>query len=292
MLNCNIVTMKESVLAIDTGGTGTRLWHGDGAVRRISTIRCYGDYLAMVKNAVRETGAETVVIGIAAIVDKHRIVVNAVNLGPEWSGKNLAADILADSPSLKRAAVLQDTEAAGYKAQTQLADNTEAMLITLSTGVGGAWVNNQFVKPLELGHLPLNLSGKDSLCGCGQLGCSEADLCGAAIKQLHGKAAEDIDDPEFWSDYGYKIGRFFMALTSLFKLKKLVLIGGISSRYELFRQTCGEYLQKHLKYVPLPEITIMDEPDNVGAYGAYIYGSLQTNNRDWTTRVLTESVIT
>jgi predicted NBD/HSP70 family sugar kinase len=269
------MSTTRSVLGIDTGGTTTRMWCGKGDIRRFDTPRDYDKYLNMVGQAVREANANTVVIGVPAIVERHQKVVTAVNLGQEWSGKDLAADLRALTGA-SEVVILQDTEAAGYTLQEQLhVEESHAMLITLSTGIGGAWVCKQFVEPLQLGHMPFDFSGKGHVCTCGQTGCVEAELGGWAINKVHGPA-ENIDDPEFWKDYGTKAGRFFLALTTQFRLQKIGLMGGISQKWGAFEDHCIEYMQTHLKHVPMPQICIMHDGDSVGVKGAYYFGGTGT----------------
>jgi len=269
------MSTAHTVLGIDTGGTTTRMWSGKGNIRRFDTPHDYDEYLNMVRQEVQEANANTVVIGVPAIVERHQKVVAAINLGKEWSGKDLAADV-STLTGATEVVILQDTEAAGYALQEQLhAAESHAMLITFSTGVGGAWVSKKFVEPLEVGHLPLDLSGKRNVCTCGQTGCVEADLGGWAVKKLHG-SAENINDPEFWRDYGTKAGRFFLAVTTQFRLQRIGLIGGISQKWDAFEGPCMEYLQTHLKHVPMPQICIMHGGDSVGVKGAYYFGSSRT----------------
>lgn len=257
-------------IGIDSGASHTRIWDGTEHIQKIQTPHSYTHYLQCLYDLLKDRQPiHNLAIALAAIVGTKNII-TAVNLGEEWSERPIALDLAHLLQITGEIILLQDTEAAGYAVQARELDELEpTMLVTLSTGVGGALVTRDLVMPLEVGHFPLNVSGHDAVCGCGQLGCVEADLSGSGIYRVTGVQAELIEDPFFWETYGRQLGKFFMAIASLFKLKQIVLIGGVSQRHALFLKHAKTYLEEKLKYVPVPIIRVLHMGDNIGVYGSY-----------------------
>ncbi len=257
-------------IGVDSGASFTRFWDGEHEVMKLRTPHIYTQYLQLLYERLRPyEPIQSLAIALPAIVEKQRIV-KALNLGDEWDGKHIEADIRNLLQVTGKILILQDTEAAGYAVQNQELHGMEpTMLITLSTGVGGALVTRKCVMPLEVGHIPLNLSGNSIKCGCGQYGCVAADLSGIELGKRLGTGSENLEDHEFWSNYGIELGKFFMTLSALFKLRQIVLIGGVSQRYPLFLEQTVRYLEANLKYVPIPTIRVLQQGDSIGVSGAY-----------------------
>jgi predicted NBD/HSP70 family sugar kinase len=257
-------------IGVDSGASFTRIWDGEHEVFRLRTPHTYAQYLQFLYESLRSyEPIQSLAIALAAIVEKQRIV-KALNLGEEWDGRNIEADIRSLLRVTGKILILQDTEAAGYAVQNQELHGMEpTMLVTLSTGVGGALVTREYVMPLEVGHITLNLSGNSTKCGCGQYGCVAADLSGTELYKRLGVQLEHLDDPEFWSNYGIELGKFFLILSALFKLKQIALIGGVSQRYTLFLEQTKRYLETNLKYVSLPIVRVLQTGDRIGVYGAH-----------------------
>jgi glucokinase len=270
-----------SIIGIDSGATLTRIWNGQGEVRRISTPRGYSDYLRFIAGELRgDQPLESLVVALAAIVERQRVTV-APNLEPDWVGQDFAGDLRKQLDIRGTVTLCQDTEAAGYGVQAhELDDLDPTLLATLSSGVGGALVRSDTVEPLEVGHMVLNLSGANRRCACGQLGCVEADLSGTGILAWRGQRAEQIEEPAFWQDYGRQLGRFFLVVTVLFKLKQIVLIGGLSTRAPLFLDEARRELAASLVYVPLPVIRLARQGDALGVVGAHRLAELQLVGRE------------
>ena len=146
------------------------------------------------------------------------------------------------------------------------------MVVTLSTGVGGALIADGYVSPLEIGHIPLNLRSQNTPCACGQNGCVEADISGTAIHRLLGMRAEEVDDRAFWKEYASYLGQCLSVMTLLFKLKQILLMGGLSNKSDYFLGETQAYLEKNVTYVPVPVIRVSTLGDHAGVYGAYEVG--------------------
>ena len=260
------------ILGIDTGATFTRIWDGKNPVTKIKTPFEYGEYLEFIKVKIKASQrVQHLVIALPAVIEGQRIT-NVPNLGESWQRRNIKADLTAICPFLENVVVLQDTHAAAYGIQSHEQVTLPALVVTLSTGVGGALIANGYVSPLEIGHIPLNLRNRNTPCVCGQIGCVEADISGTAIHRLLGIKAEEVDDRAFWEEYASYLGRCLSVLTLLFKLKQIILMGGISNKSDYFLCETQAYLERNITYVPIPLIQVSTLGDHAGVYGAYAVG--------------------
>lgn len=261
-----------TILGIDTGATFTRIWDGENSVTKTKTPATYDQYLELLKKRITASqGVQHLVIALPAVIEGQRVT-NVPNLGESWQRRDIKADMTALCPSLENVVVLQDTHAAAYGIRSHEQVRLPALVVTLSTGVGGALIADGFVSPLEIGHIPLNLRNRNTPCVCGQIGCVEADISGTAIHKLLGKRAEEVDDRAFWKEYASYLGRCLSVLTLLFKLKQIVLMGGLSNKSDYFLAETQAYLERNITYVPTPVIRVSKLGDHAGVYGAYEVG--------------------
>jgi predicted NBD/HSP70 family sugar kinase len=261
-----------TILGIDTGATFTRIWDGENSVTKTKTPATYDQYLELLKKRITASqGVQHLVIALPAVIEGQRVT-NVPNLGESWQRRDIKADMTALCPSLENVVVLQDTHAAAYGIRSHEQVRLPALVVTLSTGVGGALIADGFVSPLEIGHIPLNLRNRNTHCACGQIGCVEADISGTAIHKLLGKRAEEVDDRVFWKEYASYLGRCLSVLTLLFKLKQIVLMGGLSNKSDYFLAETQAYLERNITYVPTPVIRVSRLGDHAGVYGAYEVG--------------------
>ena len=260
------------ILGIDTGATFTRIWDGKNPVLKTKTPFEYDEYLELLERTIESSqGVQHLVIALPAVIEGQRVT-NVPNLGESWQRRNIKADLTAICPSLENVIVLQDTHAAAYGIQSHEHVALPAMVVTLSTGVGGALIADGYVSPLEIGHIPLNLRNQNTPCVCGQTGCVEADISGTAIYKLLGVRAEEADDRAFWKKYASYLGRCLSVLTLLFKLKQIILMGGISNKSGYFLGETQSYLERNIIYVPIPVMQVSTLGDHAGVYGAYEVG--------------------
>ena len=262
-------------LGIDTGGSFTRIWDGQSEISKLLTPRNYGSYLRLLKHEIlKYTPVQSLVIALPSAIEEQCIF-NAPNLGKSWCDKDILSDLHNILPEIDKISIIQDTEAAVYGIMNyEGIESKPAMVITLSTGIGGALVLEDFIKPLEIGHMIVNISGQNMKCSCGQIGCVEADLSGSGILRRTGVKPEKLFDLEFWCNYGKELGRFLSILVPLFRLKLVILIGGITNKHEFFLEQTKQHLNDNLKYIKPPEIRISSLVDKAGVYGAYWLNSV------------------
>jgi predicted NBD/HSP70 family sugar kinase len=261
-----------TILGIDTGATFTRIWDGKKTVTKTKTPSTYDEYLALLKRMLESSqDVQHLVIALPAVIEAQRVT-NVPNLGDSWQRRDIKADLTVTCPALENVIVLQDTHAAAYGIQRHEQVVLPALVVTLSTGVGGALIADGYVSPLEIGHIPLNLRNQNTPCVCGQIGCVEADISGTAIYKLLGVQAEEVNDGAFWKEYASYLGHCLLVLTLLFKLKQIILMGGISNKSDYFLSETQSYLERNITYVSVPLIQVSALGDHAGVYGAYEVG--------------------
>ena len=262
------------ILGIDTGASSTRIWDGTNPVLKTKTPFEYDEYLEFLKQTIASgQPVQHLAVALPGVIE-GQCITNLPNLGESWQSKDIKADLIGMFPSLETVAVLQDTHAAAFGIQRyEGIAALPALVVTLSTGVGGALIADGYVSPLEIGHIPLNLRKKNTLCACGQVGCVEADISGSAIYKLLGVRAEKVNDRAFWKEYATYLGQCLSVLTLLFKLKQIILMGGLSNKSDYFLGETQSYLERNITYVPIPVIQVSTLEDYAGVYGAYEVGA-------------------
>jgi len=165
--------------------------------------------------------------------------------------------------------------------------------LSLGTGIGGgAILEKQLVRgsngcALEVGHVVLDYSC-DLDCACGNKGCWET-LVGAKALSNHYQvlsgekvSAEEIaqrarkEDPiaiQCFEKLGLWFGRGLGQLNNIFDPQKIILSGGLSHSFELFKEKTIEEMKKHSyqrKINRFPEIVLSKKQKSAGLLGALV----------------------
>jgi predicted NBD/HSP70 family sugar kinase len=193
------------VLAVDLGGSNTRLTRKDG--ERIGRVTKYDtpvDYERALTTLAVQTQVlfggrrpDAVGIGVAAKVAHGRLVSAGKLEENGWIDLPFAEDVAAalDVPA---GYLLLDNDAnAGADAERRARLNVQmGAFLADGTGLGGAWYFPEGTIPDEPGHYDLK---PGALCGCGQDGHIEAHIGGAGIEAKYGQRGETIphSDPRW-----------------------------------------------------------------------------------------------
>lgn len=261
-------------VGVDTGASRTRICIGGRTEAVFETPKTYESYMSRLSHQLSTAGPiGNVVVAVPSVVEEGRVL-EPPNLGGGWEGRDLAAELRTRSENISGAVkVIQDTFAAAVGLQkTGAIENLPTIILTLSTGLGGAVLWRDGIRPLEVGHAILDLSGQQSPCNCGQVGCAEADLSGTAVARDTTFWSGSLP-VSYWSSYGEKLGRFISVLSPMFMARDVVLFGGVTAKSALFLPSCERVVQATVRRVPAPRVRALPESNTVGAYGSWVLAS-------------------
>jgi glucokinase len=194
-----------SRLAIDIGGTHTRIAAAGGQVARFATEPDYRAQLAAVTRAIRSAGIAPSAAGVSftgRLDPAGRSVTVSLNL-PDYAGRPLRDDLAAELSCPVRVAHDATCGLLGEHASGGLRGIDRCGYVTLSTGVGAALrlgrAGHFVVLTTEAGHQLV--AGNNRRCACGQHGCLETLTGGRALERHTGRPLAELDDERFWRDY-------------------------------------------------------------------------------------------
>lgn len=200
--------MEKFSIGVDIGGTKVLGGIVDEAGNILTTHRedtpkaggraLTQTIIGVIQELLSQHDAASVGISAAGFVSSDRQTMLATPNIAGWNGVNLKAEI---SREINLPVVIEnDANAAAWGEAVYGAGRgeSELMMVTVGTGIGGGLVNNgslyrgAFGVAAEFGHMRLVPGGH--LCGCGSYGCFEQYASGSA---LHRHLLEAIAlDPE------------------------------------------------------------------------------------------------
>lgn len=305
--------MKRYYYGIDVGGMSVKGGiineFGEVVYKTVSPIEKNSALVSIdnVVSALRKYAAEknlpfnSAGIGVPCIFNKKTGVVSygnnldfkGVNLRKYFSEKfNLKLTIANDAD----AALVGEYYFGAGKGYNNVA------LITIGTGIGGAFIHNGKLLTSEtscfgeIGHTVIMLGGKK--CACGQNGCMEA-YC--SMPALYGQIRRamfknkksllwekininDIDGKTFFAyiekdetakkvyrQYIEYLGTGIVNVANVFRPEIILLGGGVSAQKERLILPLKEYLNEHLfakEYTDEIEIAIATNGNDAGIIGA------------------------
>ncbi|MFO8052468.1 MAG: ROK family protein [Candidatus Omnitrophota bacterium] len=133
---------------------------------------------------------------------------------------------------------------------------SRAIFLTLGTGLGSSVIFDKQIlrrksSALELGHFPISL--KKNRCGCGNYGCIETFVGNSYLVKRYNKLAakkrkvKEVKDIYqrglkgeknalcIWKEFSFYLGRFLAGIVNIFNPQAIILGGGVSGAYKLFR---------------------------------------------------------
>lgn len=131
-----------------------------------------------------------------------------------------------------------------------------AIFLTLGTGLGGAVIINGKIlegrtSSTELGHVPISLDGR--ICSCGGKGCIETFVgikhllaqyrklkknktAGKEVKEIFENAVRGEKEALMvWKEFSHSLGKFLAGMINIFDPEVIVLGGGVSGAFRLFK---------------------------------------------------------
>lgn len=162
-----------------------------------------------------------------------------------------------------KAAVVAEKLAGGPKHSKRREESVVS--VTVGTGVSaGSYINQGVVRGAsntagEFGHIIVNQSD-GRLCGCGKVGCLEAEASGVAMQakwlERTGTRAAVVEiaqmamngDEEalgLFKETGHWLGLGLSYIVNLMEPELITLYGGVSAAYDLFSESLNETLAKY-----------------------------------------------
>ena len=166
------------------------------------------------------------------------------------------------------------------------------LFLTLGTGLGGALVYDGKImegdtSAGEVAHFPVTLNGRK--CGCGGTGCIEtftgsnyllsryAQLkkCPVpeGVKVIYEKAkCGEKEALKIWKDFSFALGMFLAGMINIFNPQKIVLGGGVSGAFDLFKPMLFDVIRKQAFAQQLKGLKIVRAKiKEAGVIGAALY---------------------
>lgn len=269
---------------VDTGSLPTPQQGADSVLHAIA---------GLIRSHEHHLDPQTAVgVALPASLDADTSEILALpNIPGTWSGIRPSA--LLEHHTGHRVDVLNDARAfaAGQLVVGAAREVSDALLVALGTGVGGAlildrtmWLGTHGLVG-ELGHLVVDPNGRP--CGCGQRGCLEA-YCGAAglvteatrrgiVPRVRDASARDlfvmaacgdIDAQQLIAEAGAALGTA-IGLLSTFLVPEVVIIGGgLAEGLPQLRSSITASLAETIRIVNPPPVVASTSGPHGGAIGA------------------------
>jgi glucokinase len=164
------------------------------------------------------------------------------------------------------------------------------IFLTLGTGLGSSiiWegkILEADTSSLELAHVPISLKGRK--CGCGARGCIETFI-GAKylLKRYYQLKKEKIEEVKelfqrglkkekealmVWKEFSYSLGKFLAGMINIFNPQMIIIGGGISGAFRLFKPLLLETIKKEAMWPQLKDLKIVKAKlKNAAIFGAAI----------------------
>lgn len=263
--------MYTRYLGIDVGGTKTLVASLDefGVILeqfRFPTPQVYAEFLEEL--AVNVTKLSTrdfraCGIGIPAVIDR----VNGIGVAfPHLDWHNVAVHVDVEKIVRCPVALENDSKLAGLSESMLVKDKRKVLYLTVSTGIGSAYIVNQRIDPelanSEAGHLYLEHEGKYQRW--------EDFASGSAIYKKYGVKVGEINDESILREIARNIAIGLIDLIAVLNPDIVVLGGSVGTHYAKYGEYLDEYLQRYDNpMIQLPEIQAAGRPEQAVIYGCY-----------------------
>jgi len=217
---------------------------------------------------------DAISFGFPGITDKLKKVFEKSANYPQIEGLNIK-NFLPDK--FNQAKILIENDAAlGALGEAYFGSGKEkesVAYITLSTGVGGAFVkkyeNEYFLINAEPGHQIVNIDDLIS-DGTGIKGTLESYCSGSYFKKRYGTAPDVTAGEENWKKYSYYLSAGIINIVSMWNPEVIVLGGGLSiHNFDNFYKHLIDEIKKQ-NFFTVPEIRKSELEDDSGIYGGFI----------------------
>jgi glucokinase len=167
------------------------------------------------------------------------------------------------------------------------------LFLTLGTGLGGALIYDGKImegdtSAGEVAHFPIVLEGGRQ-CGCGGKGCIETFTGSNYLLQKYGKLKKcpppqevkviyerallgEQEALKVWQDFSYALGMFLSGMINIFNPQRIVLGGGVSGAFDVFKPMLENVIAKQAMRPQLKGLKIVKAKiQEAGLIGAALY---------------------
>jgi predicted NBD/HSP70 family sugar kinase len=266
-------TLGDMYAGIDIGGTKTLVAVFDevGTMTESTKFPTPSDYTEFIRQLTTTVASFTtkkyIAGGLAmpvSVYDREQGIAVAFGNLP-WKNVDIQADVEAvlDCPvfidndaklgALYQAVLLKDT----YK---------KVLYVTVSTGIGYAFVNNGIIdENVGDGGGRTMLFEHD-----GHMVPWESFASGHAIVDRYGKKAMDITDAETWTKICRDLSVGFIELIAILQPEVIVIGGSVGTYFDRYGSIISEELKQYdLPLVPIPPIVGAQQAEEAVVYGCY-----------------------
>jgi predicted NBD/HSP70 family sugar kinase len=215
-----------AVVALDIGGTWTRVALDGAPVARFATEQSYDRQLSALLDAIPPDPAASGVSFCGRVTPAGDVRV-ALNLR-SYEGRPLGRDLAAALGCPVRVAHDATCGLLGEVSGGALQGFERCGYLTLSTGVGAALRLGGTCLTTEAGHQLV--AGNERRCECGQTGCLETLVGGNALRRHLGRPLESVDDDDFWLRYSRSLALGVANFALSAGLEAVALGGAITLR--------------------------------------------------------------
>jgi glucokinase len=164
------------------------------------------------------------------------------------------------------------------------------IFLTLGTGLGSSiiWegkILEADTSSLELAHVPVSLKGRK--CGCGARGCIETfigakyllrryyQLKKERIKEVRELFQRGLKKEKealiVWREFSYSLGKFLAGMVNIFNPQMIIIGGGVSGAFRLFKPLLLETIKKEAMWPQLKNLKLVRAKlKNAAIFGAAI----------------------
>ncbi|HIE35893.1 MAG TPA: ROK family protein [Candidatus Omnitrophica bacterium] len=164
------------------------------------------------------------------------------------------------------------------------------IFLTLGTGLGSSiiWegkILEAGTSSLELAHVPVSLKGRK--CGCGARGCIETfigakyllrryyQLKKERIKEVRELFQRGLKKEKealiVWREFSYSLGKFLAGMVNIFNPQMIIIGGGVSGAFRLFKPLLLETIKKEAMWPQLKNLKLVRAKlKNAAIFGAAI----------------------
>jgi glucokinase len=212
---------------------------------------------------------EGVGIGLPGEVDRQIGMVNKAQNLPDWNMKPLAS-ILKEkfgAPiKVHNDAVLGGLGEAFFGLGK---DVPEFIYLIWGTGFGGVRIEKILSKvkilPFEPGNQIIQKNGYK--CPCGQSGCLEAYIGGAALERVYGMPASSITDERIWDEVAQHAAQGILNVIVMHNPALVVFGGGLIHKRPNLLEKIDSLLEKELYRYQKPPLVLSKLNENGALYG-------------------------